>query len=108
MLQAYRVSIEAAGIDARPAWADLVKQDQSIALSKTPQWTDCICSSDHFSDATSAVSRRRWTSIDPASAAEPRASGEYSPHLRAIGIWALMRAVSSAKEGHRRPERPVH
>src|SRR5947209_17334656 len=52
MLQAYRVSIEAAGIDARPAWADLVKQDQSIALSKTPQWTDCICSSDHFSDAT--------------------------------------------------------
>ncbi|PZS37168.1 MAG: hypothetical protein DLM62_20705 [Pseudonocardiales bacterium] len=51
-LQAYRVSIEAAGIDARPAWADLVEQDQSIALSKTPQWADCICSSDHFSDAT--------------------------------------------------------
>ena len=28
MLQAYRVSIEAAGVDARPAWADLVKQDR--------------------------------------------------------------------------------
>jgi hypothetical protein len=52
MLQAYRVSIEAAGVDARPAWADLVKQDQSISLSKTPQWADCICSCDHFSDAT--------------------------------------------------------
>jgi CelD/BcsL family acetyltransferase involved in cellulose biosynthesis len=52
VLQAYRVSIEAQGIDARPAWEDLVDQDQSIALSKTPQWADCICSSDHFSDAT--------------------------------------------------------
>ncbi len=52
MLQAYRVSIEAAGVDARPAWTDLAKQDQSISLSKTPQWADCICSCDHFSDAT--------------------------------------------------------
>ncbi|MGH3772192.1 MAG: GNAT family N-acetyltransferase [Pseudonocardiaceae bacterium] len=50
--QAYRVSIEAEGVDARPAWRDLVDQDQSIALSKTPLWADCICSSDHFSDAT--------------------------------------------------------
>lgn len=52
ILQAYRVSIEAEGIDARPAWEYLVDQDQSIALSKTPQWADCICSCDHFSDAT--------------------------------------------------------
>ncbi len=52
ILQDYRVSIEAEGMDARPAWEDLVDQDQSIALSKTPQWADCICSSDHFSDAT--------------------------------------------------------
>jgi GNAT acetyltransferase-like protein len=52
ILQAYRVAIEAEGVDARPAWEDLVGQDQSIALSKTPQWADCICSSDHFSDAT--------------------------------------------------------
>ncbi len=51
-LQAYRVSIEAEGVDARRAWEDLVDQDQSVALSKTPQWADCICSSDHFSDAT--------------------------------------------------------
>lgn len=50
--QAYRVSLEAEGIDARQAWEDLVDQDQSVALSKTPQWADCICSSDHFSDAT--------------------------------------------------------
>ncbi len=52
ILQSYRVSIEAVGIDARPAWEDLVSQDQSIALSKTPQWADCACSCDHFSDAT--------------------------------------------------------
>lgn len=50
--QAYRVSIEAEGSDARPAWEELVSQDQSVALSKTPQWADCICSCDHFSDAT--------------------------------------------------------
>jgi Acetyltransferase (GNAT) domain len=50
--QAYRVFLEAEGIDARQAWDDLVDQDQSVALSKTPQWADCICSSDHFSDAT--------------------------------------------------------
>lgn len=52
ILRAYRVSIEAEGIDARPAWEDLVSQDPSVALSKTPQWADCICSSEHFSDAT--------------------------------------------------------
>ncbi|MGH3788033.1 MAG: GNAT family N-acetyltransferase [Pseudonocardiaceae bacterium] len=52
ILQDYRVSIEAEGIDARLAWEDLVGQDESIALSKTPQWVDCICSADHFSDAT--------------------------------------------------------
>ncbi|MBV9142197.1 MAG: GNAT family N-acetyltransferase [Pseudonocardiales bacterium] len=52
MSQVYRVSIEAEGIAARRAWEDLVDQDQSVALSKTPQWADCICSSDHFSDAT--------------------------------------------------------
>ncbi|MGH3685407.1 MAG: GNAT family N-acetyltransferase [Pseudonocardiaceae bacterium] len=50
--QAYRVSIEAEGTDARPAWEDLVGQDQNVPLSKTPQWADCICSSDHFSEAT--------------------------------------------------------
>jgi len=50
--QAYRVSIEAEGFGARPAWEDLVSQDPSIALSKTPPWADCICSCDHFSDAT--------------------------------------------------------
>ncbi|HET9256673.1 MAG TPA: GNAT family N-acetyltransferase [Pseudonocardiaceae bacterium] len=48
----YRVSIEAEGTDARPAWMELVHQDQSLALSKTPRWTDCICSCDRFSDAT--------------------------------------------------------
>jgi len=50
--QAYRMSIEAEGVDARPAWEDLVAHDESIALSKTPEWTDCICSSSRFSDAT--------------------------------------------------------
>ncbi|MGH3700212.1 MAG: GNAT family N-acetyltransferase [Pseudonocardiaceae bacterium] len=46
------MSIEAEGMAARPAWADLVARDESIALSKTPEWTDCICSSSRFSDAT--------------------------------------------------------
>jgi CelD/BcsL family acetyltransferase involved in cellulose biosynthesis len=50
--RAYRMSIEAEGADARPAWEDLVAHDGNIALSKTPAWTDCICSSSRFSDAT--------------------------------------------------------
>lgn len=49
---AYRVSLEAAGIDARLAWEELVRKNPDTALSKTPQWSDCICSCDHFSDAT--------------------------------------------------------
>jgi len=49
---AYRMSIEAEGGDARPAWEDLVAHDENIALSKTPEWTDCICSSSRFADAT--------------------------------------------------------
>jgi hypothetical protein len=48
----YRMSIEAEGTDARPAWEDLVARDESIALSKTPEWADCICGSSRFSDAT--------------------------------------------------------
>jgi CelD/BcsL family acetyltransferase involved in cellulose biosynthesis len=52
ILQTYRVSIEAEGADARPAWDDLVAQSSDVALSKTPQWADCVCTSDHFSDAT--------------------------------------------------------
>jgi Acetyltransferase (GNAT) domain len=50
--QAYRVSIEAEGVAARPVWEELVDQDPSIALTKTPQWADCVCSSDYFADAT--------------------------------------------------------
>ncbi|HZS19700.1 MAG TPA: GNAT family N-acetyltransferase [Pseudonocardiaceae bacterium] len=50
--RANRVSVEAEGIDARLAWEELVSQDPSVPLSKTPLWTDCICNSDHFSDAT--------------------------------------------------------
>ncbi|MGH3720733.1 MAG: GNAT family N-acetyltransferase [Pseudonocardiaceae bacterium] len=48
----YRLSIEAEGPDARSAWESLVADDESIALSKTPEWADCICSSSRFSDAT--------------------------------------------------------
>lgn len=50
--QTYRMSIEAEGADARPAWENLVARDDSIALSKTPEWIDCICSASRFSDAT--------------------------------------------------------
>ncbi len=50
--QDYRMTIEAEGADARPAWEDLVARDESIPLSKTPEWTDCICASGRFSDAT--------------------------------------------------------
>jgi Acetyltransferase (GNAT) domain len=49
---AYRLSIEAQGVAARPAWEDLVAHDESVALSKTPEWIDCICSCGGFSDAT--------------------------------------------------------
>ncbi|PZS24221.1 MAG: hypothetical protein DLM60_00875 [Pseudonocardiales bacterium] len=49
---AYRMSVEAEGLDARSAWEDLVARDESVALSKTPEWTDCICRSGRFSDAT--------------------------------------------------------
>lgn len=50
--RACRVSVEAEGADARPVWEDLVDQDRSTALSKTPQWVDCICSCDDFTDAS--------------------------------------------------------
>lgn len=49
---AYRVSIEAEGVAARCVWEELVGQDRNIALSKTPEWTDCICAFGGFSDAT--------------------------------------------------------
>lgn len=49
---AYRMSIEAEGAAARSAWEGIVAHDDSIALSKTPAWIDCICSSGGFSDAT--------------------------------------------------------
>lgn len=49
---AIRMIVEAEGAAARPAWEDLVAQDKSIVLSKTPEWIDCICSSSRFSDAT--------------------------------------------------------
>ena len=50
--RAYRVSLEAEGSDTRLAWEELVRQNPDTPLSKTPQWSDCICGSDHFSDAT--------------------------------------------------------
>ncbi|HET9254438.1 MAG TPA: hypothetical protein VFO16_04440, partial [Pseudonocardiaceae bacterium] len=46
------MSVEAEGARARPAWADLAAQDERIALSKTPEWIDCICDSGGFADAT--------------------------------------------------------
>src|SRR5438270_12265940 len=50
--QAYRVSIEGEGAAARRDWEYLAAQDESIALAKTPEWIDCICSSGSFSDAS--------------------------------------------------------
>lgn len=50
--RAYRMRIEAEGAAARPAWEDLVARDESIALSKTPQWFDCVCGASRFADAT--------------------------------------------------------
>lgn len=49
---AYRLSVEAEGAAARPAWEALVARNENIALSMTPDWTDCICGSSRFSDAT--------------------------------------------------------
>jgi len=48
----YQMRIEAQGAAARPAWEELVARDDSIALSKTPQWFDCICDASRFADAT--------------------------------------------------------
>lgn len=50
--QTYRVFIEADGADARPGWEDLITHNGSVALAKTPQWIDCICSSGRFTDST--------------------------------------------------------
>ncbi len=106
MAQSYRVSIEAAGVGARPAWADLVKQDQSIPLSKTPQWADCICSCDHFSDATLLFRGEDGRRLIVPRLRNPSLPGILR-HLPAIGISVLMQAVSSVKEGHPHAERPV-
>jgi hypothetical protein len=46
----YRVSVEAAGAAARPAWAELVERNPEVALSKTPDWVDCIRGCDRFRD----------------------------------------------------------
>jgi hypothetical protein len=90
---AYRVSIEAVGLAARLAWEELVNQDPSVALSKTPQWLDCICSCDPFSDATllfRGADGRRLILPRLRPAGIPRVPGVFAspPHLWNLGADA--------------------
>jgi hypothetical protein len=47
----YAVRVDAQGSGARPAWREMVEQGSAVALSKTPEWVDCICETDRFVDA---------------------------------------------------------
>jgi hypothetical protein len=48
----YRVAVEAVGAAARPAWLELVGRNPEVALSKRPDWVDCIRGCDRFTDAS--------------------------------------------------------
>jgi CelD/BcsL family acetyltransferase involved in cellulose biosynthesis len=47
-----RPTLEAIGGDTRQAWQELVEQNPGLALSKTPEWLDCIQSSTRITDAS--------------------------------------------------------
>jgi hypothetical protein len=49
---ACRTTIEAVGSDTRQAWRVLVEQNPGVALSKTPEWLDCIQGNTRFTDAS--------------------------------------------------------
>ena len=51
-LLTHRTTLEAVGSDARQAWRELVEQNPGLALSKTPEWLDCIQGSTPFTDAS--------------------------------------------------------
>lgn len=84
--RAYRLSVEAEGPDARSAWRALVASDESVALSKTPDWADCICASSRFSDATLL-----FRGVDGRQLILPR--------LRKTGVAPLMRLFESPPHG---------
>ncbi len=48
----HRVTVEAVGDAARPAWLEMASGDPGLALTKTPQWADCIRAGSAFTDAT--------------------------------------------------------
>jgi hypothetical protein len=48
----YRMTVEAEGVEARQAWRELVEQNPGVALSKTPEWLDCIQGCTRFTDAS--------------------------------------------------------
>ena len=48
----HRTTLEAVGSNARQAWRELVEQNPGIALSKTPEWLDCIQDSTRLTDAS--------------------------------------------------------
>lgn len=52
MSPTYGVVVEAKGADVRPAWRELVAQHPGVALSKMPEWVDCVCDCDRFVDAS--------------------------------------------------------
>ncbi|WP_037069691.1 GNAT family N-acetyltransferase [Pseudonocardia acaciae] len=52
MSPTYGVVVEEEGTAVRPAWRELVDQNPGVALSKMPEWVDCVCGCDRFTDAS--------------------------------------------------------
>jgi CelD/BcsL family acetyltransferase involved in cellulose biosynthesis len=48
----HQIHLEAQGHPTRPAWRDILENNPGTALSKTPEWLDCICACDRFTDAS--------------------------------------------------------
>jgi hypothetical protein len=49
---AHRLTLEAQGPATRGAWHELVAQNPGVALSKTPEWADCVLTEARLTDAS--------------------------------------------------------
>src|SRR5579884_1351173 len=48
------VTLSAVGAGARAAWRSALATDPDALVFQTPEWTDCICASGSYEDATRA------------------------------------------------------
>jgi hypothetical protein len=46
------VTLTAVGAPARAAWARALASDPAALVSQTPEWLDCVCTVEHYDDAT--------------------------------------------------------